>query len=147
MTAKSGGVGRSVPSSCAPLRIDVLTWMAEVDRVTAQWGVHQADTPDRLRELAARQWTPDDADKLDAQAALLERWTVTATELLGDAVVLVPLRLPCPACGQMWAYRRSGDERVRRFALLASEAGAQCDACGCSWPVEKFEWLARLLRG
>ncbi len=138
---------RSVSKSRPPLRLDVLTLVAEVDRVTAGWGIGQGATPERLRELASRQWTPDDADKLDAQAALIEKWSETAAELLGDAAVQVPLRLPCPACGQLWAYRRSGEERVRRFALLASEAGASCESCGCSWPVEKFDWLARLLRG
>lgn len=146
MTAKSAGAGRAVPSSCAPLRVDVLTLLAEVDRVTAGWGVAQTDTPGRLRELAARRWTPEDADKLDAQADLLEKWAATAEELLGDAPAQVPLRLPCPSCGELWAYRRTGGEHVRRFALLASEAGASCDACGAIWPVSQFQFLAKLLR-
>ena len=145
LTAKSSGAGRAVQSSCAPLRVDVLTWLAEVDRVTAGWGARQADTPVRLREMASRQWAPEDADRLDALAEMLEKWTVTATELLGDAPAQVPLRLRCPACGELWAYRSAGGERVRRFALVASEAGASCGACGAVWPVEKFDWLAKLL--
>ena len=146
MTGSRSG-GRAVPGSRAPLRVDVLTWMAEVDRVTAGWakGGASSATPARLRALAARKWTPDDADRLDALADILEGWTVTATELLGDAVVQVPLRLPCPACGELWAYRMAGGERVRRFALVASENGASCGSCGVAYPVEQFDWLAKLL--
>ena len=160
MTGSRAG-GRAVPGSRPPLRVDVLTWMAEVDRVTAGWGVsnrkytsdlpaswgaRRMSTPARLRELACRQWAPEDADRLDAQADMLEKWTVTATELLGDAPPSIPLRLPCPvpACGQMWVYKHSSSgERVRRFALLVSEAGAICGACGAKW--EDLDWLARVL--
>lgn len=146
LTAKTVSAGGGVACSRAPLRIDVLALLAEVDSTTAGWGANGVDTVERLRELASRQGTPEQTEALDAQAGLVEKWTVVAAELLRDTPPVVPLRVPCPSCGELWAYRQAGGERVRSYALRASEAGASCAACRAVWPVEQFDWLATLLR-
>ena len=56
------------------------------------------------------------------------------------------LHVPCPRCGERFAYRRdNAGERVRVLALRVSEHGRRCQGCQAFWPPEQFEWLARLL--
>ncbi len=80
-----------------------------------------------------------------AVADTIEKWIAAAAQILNDAAASVPLRLPCPACSKLWTYHRTGTERIRTYALRASETGATCLACKAEWPVEQYEWLSRVL--
>jgi uncharacterized protein with PIN domain len=55
------------------------------------------------------------------------------------------LEVACPRCGARFAYRDSAGEQVRTRALRVSEDGARCGACGAFWPLDRFEFLAKLL--
>lgn len=59
---------------------------------------------------------------------------------------MVSLHVPCPRCGEKFAYHRDGTgERVRVHALRVSETGCRCLECQAYWPPERFGLLARLL--
>ncbi len=102
-------------------------------------------TVDRLHQLTARGWRPQDCLAIDDYRAQLERWVLTAAELLAEHP-RVFLHVACPRCGARTAYRTdSGGEQVRSWALRVSENGCKCSACGAFWPSDRFEWLAWLL--
>ncbi len=131
--------------SRAPLRIEVLALLVEIDDTAARWDPDGKDTTERLRAVAARAWRPQDVGLLERYRDELLRWTQAATELL-TPTPRVFLPMPCPRCSAAVAYHRSGTgERVRTRALQVSETGCQCLACGAFWEPERFEWLARLL--
>lgn len=122
---RTGAKGWRVASSRAPLRVNVLAL--------------------RLHTLVAAGWRPQDTSLLDDHAADVERWTLSAVELLGDRPPTVSLRLPCPSCGERFTYRRSAGESVRKWALRVSEDGCECQVCKAFWEPTEFHWLARLL--
>jgi hypothetical protein len=129
-----------------PCRIDVLTLVVEVDTAVAGWTPDdKGGTVERLHTLTGRGFRPQDCAVLDGYSGQLERWVLRAAELLGDRPTAVALRLPCPSCGEKWAYRHSGAEVVRAWALKVTETGCECLACRAYWPPDQFEWLARLL--
>ncbi len=141
-----GASGRRVPGSRLPCAAAVLALLVEVDAVVASWEPDAVGTVDKLHKLIGRGWRPQDVSKLDSYSEQLEKWTADASELLGDAPVVVPLRLPCPRCGQRYIYRRSrSEETVRSDALRVSESGAECLGCRAVWEPAEFHWLARLL--
>ncbi len=124
----------------------VLALLVEVDSVVASWESDAVGTVDKLHKLVGRGWRPQDVATMDSFAEQLEQWTVDASELVGEAPVVLPLRLPCPSCGQRYIYRRSrSEETVRSDCLRVSEAGAECLRCRAEWAPDQFEWLARLL--
>ncbi|MCH9735647.1 MAG: hypothetical protein K0U78_14045 [Actinomycetia bacterium] len=83
---------------------------------------------------------------MDAISGQLERCVVETSQLLGDEVMVVWLRMPCPSCGSRLSYRRSsGGEPVRSDALRVSEDGCDCLVCRATWSPDQFPWLARLL--
>ena len=148
LVGKTGaGRRRAVPSSRMPCRTDVLVWLLEVDAAVAEWTPDgKGDTVDRLHTLTARGWRPQDCGLIDGYCELIEKWVLGAAELLGDRAPAVALRLPCPACGQQFTYRRSGGgESVRSWALRVSETGCECLGCRAFWGPDQFEFLARLL--
>jgi hypothetical protein len=137
--------GRRVVGSRLPCRADVLTWLIDVDTTVARWEPDGKTTVERLRQLAARTFRPQDCGLIDGYRRLLERWALSAAELLAQHPA-VSLELPCPHCSARFAYRRdSTGETVRVWALRVSEAGCQCAACGTFWGPEMFTWLARLM--
>ncbi|MCH9737076.1 MAG: hypothetical protein K0U78_21405 [Actinomycetia bacterium] len=141
----AGGV-RLVAGSRAPCSIAALDLTVAVDSCAERWEPDGKGTVDRLRRLVDRGWRPQDVAAMDAISGQLERWVVEASQLLDDETTAVSLRMPCPACGSRYSYRRSsGGETVRSDALRVSEHGAECLACRANWPPEEFHWLARLL--
>ena len=109
------------------------------------WEPDAKDTVERLHQLAGRGWRPQDCHLIDTYSGEIERWTVSAAELLTPEL-RVFLREPCPCCGARWAVRRdSAGELVRVRVLKVSESGCRCQACGAFWSPDRFEWLARLL--
>ncbi len=132
-------------TSRPPCRTDVFNCLVDIDTTVAAWEPDAKGTLDRLHQLAARGWRPQDCSLIDGYCAQLQRWAIGAAELLGPEP-RVYLREPCPRCGARYAYRDGGTgERVRAPALKVSETGCGCGACGASWEPTEFHWLARLL--
>ena len=134
--------GRRMPTSRPPARVDVIDWLATVDKEISRWAPG-GGTTDRLKTMAAQSYRPQDCDKLDRWSDQLAAWATEAATLLGDAVVSIPLRgQACPNCRAKHYFRHRDGEVVRSPALLVSEHGAQCLACTATYGLE---WLARLL--
>ncbi|MGD9621986.1 MAG: hypothetical protein AB7G47_13190 [Mycolicibacterium sp.] len=143
---KGGGGIRMVAGSRAPCSVAALDLLVAVDSCTERWEPGKGTAVDRLHRLTGRGWRPQDSATMDDISSQIERWTVDAAKLVGDAAVSVALRLPCPRCGARFAYRRtSGGETVRTDALKVSEDGCECAACKAVWQPAEFHWLARLL--
>ncbi len=140
----AGGV-HLVAGSRAPCSIAALDLVVAIDCCVERWEPGKGDTVDKLHRLVGQGWRPQDTTLMDDISARLERWTVEASQLLGDETAVVGLRLPCPVCGQRYTHRHKAGESVRSDALRVSELGADCLACGASWSPEEFHWLARLL--
>lgn len=146
LKGSAGVSGHRVPGSRLPCVTAVLALLVEVDSVVASWEPDAVGTVDKLHKLIGRGWRPQDVATMDDFAEQLEKWTVDASELVGEAPVVVPLRMCCPVCNQRYIYRRSrSEETVRSDALRVSESGAECLGCRAEWAPDQFEWLARLL--
>jgi hypothetical protein len=136
--------GRTGVLRSAPCRIEILTLCVEIDTTVAGWEPGKT-TPDRLHQHAARSFRPQDCALIDAHCGRIERWVLSAAELLAEEP-RVYLRVACPRCSASFAYHRDGaGERIRTRALRVSESGCRCLACGASWGPDRFHWLARLL--
>lgn len=143
-----GGVQRHSGAfgSRAPCRSNVLALLVEIDTGVAGWEPNGKSTVDRLHQLAANGWRPQDCALIDDYSERIEAWTLSAVELLGDVSPTVALRLPCPHCERRFIYRRNGSgESVRSWALRVSETGCECLGCRAEWSPDEFHWLARLL--
>lgn len=138
-------VRRSGARRTAPCRIDVLTLLLDVDATVAGWEPDtKGGTPERLRALVGRGRRPQDCELIDDYCARLERWVLTATDLL-DRRPVVNLHVPCPRCGARFAYRDSSGESVRVRALRVSESGCRCQACQAFWAPSEFHWLGAVV--
>jgi hypothetical protein len=135
----------AMAGSRLPCRLDALALCVEIDRAVSVMQPGKGGTVDRLHALTGRGWRPQDCQLLDGYCGQIERWVVAAAELLGDRQVAVALRYPCPACGERYTYRRSGDEWTRAWALKVTEDGCSCQVCRAVWPPNQYEFLARLL--
>jgi hypothetical protein len=132
-------------SRLLPCRLDVLMLLIEIDTTVGGWEPHGKTTIERLHELAARGWRPQDCELIDGYCGRLQHWALTVAELLAPAV-RVFLEMPCPRCRARFTYRRDDfGESVRMRALRVGEEGCRCGACGASWEPRQFHWLARLL--
>jgi hypothetical protein len=128
-----------------PCRFDVLALLVSIDAAVCTWEPDAKNTVERLHQLAGRGWRPQDCALIAGYCSEIERWTLSAAELLTPEL-RVFLREPCPRFGERWTVRRdSAGEQVRVRALKVSEAGCKCLACGAFWGPDRFEWLARLL--
>ncbi len=137
---------RLVAGPRAPCSIAALDLVVVIDCCVERWESGKGDTVDRLHRLVGRDRRPQNVSMLDDISARLERWTIEASQLLGDEATLVSLRMPCPSCGSRFSYRpSSGGETVRSDALRVSEHDAECMACRANWSPGEFHWLARLL--
>lgn len=125
---------RQAFGSRLPCHTGVLTLLIEVDTTVASWE-HGEGTVDRLRVLVDRGWRPQDSGQIGRMCDELQRWTVSAAELLSPAIA-VWLPHACPRCGARDARRRDGcGELVRtQAALRVQETGCSCLACGAFWP-------------
>lgn len=147
LKGSAGVSGHRVPGSRLPCVTAVLALLVEVDSVVAGWEPDaKSSTVDRLHRLVGRPWRPQDCSEIDGMCDQLEKWSTDMSELVGEAPVVVPLRLPCPSCGQRFFYRRNrSEETVRSDCLRVSESGAECLGCRAEWAPDQFEWLAKLL--
>ncbi len=146
LKGSAGVSGHRVPGSRMPCVTAVLALLVEVDTVVASWESDAVGTVDKLHKLIGHGFRPQDVSRLDSYSEQLEKWATDASELVGDAAVVLPLRVPCPSCGQRYVYRRSrSEETVRSDCLRVSESGAECLGCRAVWEPAEFHWLARLL--
>ena len=137
---------RGVAGSRLPCRTDILTLVIDLDLTLAEWQPRGEGAVDRLHRLRDRSFAPEDTELLEGYHRQLERWAVTAAELLGDNTPTVALRLPCPSCGARHVLRRNqAGEAVRVWVLQVSEHGCRCLRCEASWLPDQFRFLAALL--
>lgn len=143
LTAATATSGAPLQASKAPARIDILTWLCDIDTTVAHWQPEGLGTITKLDILANHKWTPDDLPTVKQYTSRCEHWTAHAKELLRDNPPVVPLRKPCPLCGAFWTYNR---EQTRTFALRVSEHGAQCHSCHQRWTTnQEISILIRML--
>ena len=84
-TAAGSSRGRATLSQRPLCRVDVLTLIVEVDAAVAEW-----ETPSTvLHALARHGWRPQDCATIDDMCRQLERWNITAVEVLGDGALAV----------------------------------------------------------
>ncbi len=128
LTGKAARRGQAHRSR-SPCSIAVLELLCAIDATVGSWEPHGKGAIDRLHQLAARSWRPQDCELIDGYCAQLQRWAVDAAGLLGPEP-RVYLRQPCPRCGARHAYRNgSAGEHVRAPALRVSETGCRGGAC------------------
>lgn len=154
--SQHGNVARSMP----PIRTDVATLLAEIDRGAAAWaavwGLSAMDSAEkptgehptvtRLWALDGRNWRPQDAGWLAQAAHHLAQWA-DAIDTLLDPPRPLDLAAPCPACGERYAYRPDdAGDNVRSAALVVTPQGCRCQNCRTVWAPEYFQHLARVLQ-
>ena len=129
-----------------PCRVDVLALLLEIDHTACAWTLGaKGGSIERLHQLAAASFRPQDCRLIGLYANEIGRWVSTAEGLLAPAVK-VDLPQPCPRCGARFAYHPAGTgEQVRVRALRVRDTGCRCQACQAYWPPEQLTWLARLL--
>ena len=115
MYARLRGALRAAPSgrtdvrrSRPPCRFDVLALLVVIDAAVCVWEPDAKNTVERLHQLAGRGWRPQDCALIDTYSGEIERWTLSAGELLTPEL-RVFLREPCPRCSAQWTVRRDGD--------------------------------------
>lgn len=146
-----------VPRSQAPLWVDAVDLLREIDTAVAAWeppwpeipGDLTTDPPPptvlRLQTIQARTWRPQDTTHIKTITARITTWTERITTLLADTHIKT-LSAPCPACGKTTVYRQdSAGELVRQPALQITTIGCQCQACKTSWAPDLYMHLARVL--
>lgn len=69
--------------SSSPCRLDVLELLCAIDTTAAGWEPHGKGTIERLHQLAGRGWRPQDCDLIGGYCDRMQRWVVSAAELLG----------------------------------------------------------------
>jgi hypothetical protein len=142
--------GRGGILQSAPCRIEILTLCVEIDTTVAGWEPGKT-TLDRLHQHAARSFRPQDCALIDVHCGRIERWVLTAAELLTaeprlylhDAVRAAlrptPTTLMVPAS---WSTRvRYGSQRPVADAWRAGRLGVRTGSTG--WRVC---WVARRYR-
>lgn len=147
-TAATASSGAPMQASKAPARMDVLAWFVDVDGTVAQWPGPAVGTTEKLAHYYDHTWNPTQLRFIKMVTRHCERWAEQAKNLLGDTPPAVPLRQPCPLCGQLWAY----SDDTRQYALKAVATmdswHALCAACKTVWRSDAEQAvLRRLLDG
>lgn len=145
-----------VPRSQAPLWVDAVDLLREIDTKVTEWEPPWPPIPGdltdppaptvlRLRVIQARTWRPQDTTTINTITATITTWTERITTLLTDTHVKT-LSAPCPACDKQTIYRRdSAGELVRQPALQITTMGCICQACRTTWSPDLYLHLARVL--
>lgn len=135
ITAGATTNGTPIQASKPPARIDVMAWFCDIDSTVAQWPGPNTTTTAKLEHYHDHTFTPDHLRFVKAVTRRCEHWVDAAKDLLGDNPPVVPLRKPCPVCGEFWV--RMGVDQTRAFALRVGEHGAQCHACKARWVTDQ----------
>ena len=81
---------RAWPDSRLPYRTNVLALIIDIDMSVAEWQPEGDGALDRLARLRQRSRAPQDCELLDGCHLQLERWAVTAVEMLGAEAYSAP---------------------------------------------------------
>lgn len=132
-----------------PFWADALVLVLEVDAAVLKMCPHphrwRGWTEQRLIWLEQQKWTPQETAKLFRMASELQGFVKRIDTLFAPKPI--PLKDPCPECGEKTAYRE-GDEKdkpIRVPALQINDAGCTCGNCSANWPVERLPLLGKLL--
>ncbi len=71
LIGRRGRLGSKLPG-----RIDVLNLLLDIDSTVGGWEPAGQGTTDRLHQLAARGWRPQDCSVLESYCAQLQRWVI-----------------------------------------------------------------------
>ena len=85
LTGRTVSPRRRAHGARLPCRTDVLALLCQIDAAVGGWEPHGKTTVDRLRQLAARSFRPQDCGQIDGYCAQLQQWAVAAAELLGPS--------------------------------------------------------------
>ena len=138
-----GEARRGRPGRCAPVWIDALQLVDEIDVASLLWS-RGSDAAARLLALTECGWSVEDTKRVGVMCDALEAWVAQIRELL-DPPARWSLPNPCPACGVRTVYRIKDGEHLRMAALQVGAEGCECQSCRTVWTPDRFVWLARLL--
>ena len=144
--AGTQGDTRTPAKSLPPLWIDAAQLRIDMDSQTRSWCPKEQGIPQRLGNLSAKTWRPQDTDLVTEMARMVDMWCETILHLL-DPESVKHISAPCPSCGRSFVYRRdSAGESVRQPALkLVTNIGCACQACDASWSPDRYMFLCKLL--
>ena len=74
MVGRTARISRAVAGSRLPCRVDVLTLLVDIDATVGSWEPDAKGTLERLRQLAARGFRPQDCALLDGYSAVGACW-------------------------------------------------------------------------
>jgi hypothetical protein len=135
------------PRSIPPLYLDAVDLRNEIDQRLALEQPGCTSTPHRLERIAARPWRPMDVHWLETFTNALNSWADDIETLL-DPPPKPSMAAPCPNCDTATVHRKdSAGENVRQPALQFGPLGCTCMACRTTWPPERYELLAAVLKG
>jgi predicted RNA-binding Zn-ribbon protein involved in translation (DUF1610 family) len=140
------GDSRTPAKSLPPLWIDAAQLRIDMDSQTRSWCPKEQGIPQRLGNLSAKTWRPQDTDLVTEMARMVDMWCETILHLL-DPESVKHISAPCPSCGRAFIYRRdSAGESVRQPALkVVTNVGASCQHCDAHWAPDRYMFLCRLL--
>ena len=144
--AGTQGDTRTPAKSLPPLWIDAAQLRIDMDSQTRSWCPKEQGIPQRLGNLSAKTWRPQDTDLVTEMARMVDMWCETILHLL-DPESVKHISAPCPSCGRAFIYRRdSAGESVRQPALkVVTNVGASCQHCDAHWAPDRYMFLCRLL--
>jgi hypothetical protein len=144
--AGTQGDTRTPAKSLPPLWIDAAQLRIDMDSQTRSWCPKEQGIPQRLGNLSAKTWRPQDTDLVTEMARMVDMWCETILHLL-DPESVKHITAACPSCGRSFVYRRdSAGESVRQPALkVVTNVGASCQHCDAHWAPDRYMFLCRLL--
>ena len=144
--AGTQGDTRTPAKSLPPLWIDAAQLRIDMDSQTRSWCPKEHGIPQRLGNLSAKTWRPQDTDLVTEMARMVDMWCETILHLL-DPESVKHITAACPSCGRSFVYRRdSAGESVRQPALkVVTNVGASCQHCDAHWAPDRYMFLCRLL--
>jgi hypothetical protein len=157
LCSSSSRGGASSNRQSAPLALDVVILLSEIDRALYRGIAGRVKTLPHARATLMRRWAAQSGTwrannpaYLVYAAGLAEQWVVRANAILAPHP---PTREPygqaCPHCGTTTVFivAPEGDQRVQRSALYldTERVAVLCRACGDSWDTNHLDFLATLL--
>lgn len=154
-SSSRGGAARSRQS--APLALDVVILLAQIDRVLYKGLPGTVKTTPRTRPALVRSWAAQSGNwranapvYLVYAAGIASQWLMTTKAILSPhPATREPYGAACPHCGATTVFVAlpEGDTRVQRSALYldTSRVAVICRACGDSWDTDHLNFLSAVL--
>jgi hypothetical protein len=142
---------RSKPQSQPPAWLDAIDLLKTIDQrareLEPSWPISECDeypTIQRLRQLDARKWRPQDVQEIDTITGDLNKYAVDIDKLFSNPPKYLPD--PCPRCRNTHARRLDDEGKPTRIPALAiTDDGCTCNVCKEYWPPERLMFLGRVL--